>query len=235
MSKYTTQLRWIVEQEQGTVPATSRTRYTAATYKKLGLDTYPIFEETYRPLLNDKIIDHFFFREIGFETAAQFAWYMRRTMNEIMPYYNKLYEVELLIDDPLTDYDHSWREDWDSHREDTGNITDNNVGGTEYESHDRNVYQDTPMSLLDNSTTPTVQGLDYATNVTYDDLNSSTDTDETNIRTLNTDSNDHGWKTHDDKGRHVSQVELFDKLKQKYVNLDMEVINQLETLFMGLW
>ena len=243
MSKYTTLLRWIVEQEQTNVPYSSSVRYTNATYKKLGLDSYPIFKESYRKQLNDKIIDHFYFREIGFETAALFAWYMRRTMNEIMPYYNELYTVEAQIDDPLTDYDKSWKESWDADVKDTGTVGNVSKSTTNVDAegttHNRNVFQDTPMSLLDNSSSPTVQHLDYATSVTYDD-GSSTDSSDTinnanSTKTMNTNRNDAGWRVHDEKGRNTSQIELFEKLKDKYMNLDMEIINHLEDLFMGVW
>lgn len=239
MSKYTTQLRWIVEQEQGKIPASSSVRYTQATYKKIGLNEYPIFDEAYRKVLNDKIIDHFFFREIGFETCAQFAWYVRRTMNEIMPYFNKLYEAEMLITDPLTDYDHSWKESWDSDRAETGTIEDAGTGGTttDREDHDRTVFSDTPMSMLNNTGEPQIEDMDYATSVTFDDatMHNVTDRNEIDTRTLNTNTNDAGWKVHDEKGRRTAQVELFDKLKQKYMNIDLEIINKLEDLFFGLW
>jgi hypothetical protein len=41
----------------------------------LGLKDYPIFDESYRDALNKKILDHFRFREIGFETPARFKFY----------------------------------------------------------------------------------------------------------------------------------------------------------------
>lgn len=68
----------------------------------LQLDDYPIFSEDYRNYLNKKIINHFFFREIGQETPDRFNFMLRRKMHEIMPYYNKLYESELLKYDPLS-------------------------------------------------------------------------------------------------------------------------------------
>ena len=108
MSIYTTQLRWIVERKQhesGSDPDD----YTAC-YQYLGLSDYPIFDESYRQHLNDKIIRHFYFREIGFETAAQFAFFMRRTMHEVMPYYNQLYESNNLITDPITNRSYTWSE-----------------------------------------------------------------------------------------------------------------------------
>lgn len=227
MSKYTTQLRWIVEQEQGKVPSSSSVRYTKATYKKLGLNEYPLFNESYRSHLNDKIIDHFFFREIGFETCAQFAWYMRRTMNEIMPYYNEMYIAQAKMDDPLTDISRNWKESWNQDIADTGNVKNK----ASSKDSNRNVYQDTPMSLLDNSSSPTVQGMDYATNVSYNDDSASSDS----TRTLNTNRNDSGWRVHDENGRNHSQASLMKEYFDVFKNLDMEVIKDLEKLFMGLW
>lgn len=227
MSKYTTMLRWIVEQEQGKVPASTTTRYTKATYKKLGLNEYPLFDESYRSHLNDKIIDHFYFREIGFETAAQFAWYMRRTMNEIMPYYNEMYVAQAKMDDPLTDISRNWRESWNQDVADTGNVK-NEVNSTD---NNRNVYQDTPMSLLSNTGSPSVEDMDYATNVTYNDDVASSDS----TRTMDTNRNDAGWRVHEESGRNHSQAALMKEYFDVFKNLDMEVIKDLENLFMGLW
>lgn len=235
MSKYTTQLRWIVEQEQGQVPFSEETRYTEATFAKLGLSEYPIFDEDYRPFLNGKIIDHFYFREIGFETAAQFAWYMRRTLNEIMPYYNEMYVTQAMIDDPLSDYDMSYKESWDTHGEDDGTVKNDNANTRDGENHSRDVYQDTPMSLLSNVGSPSVEGLDYATNVTYDDASSHNFEENHHVRTLDTDRHDHGWRVHDEKGRRKSQSKLMQEYRDVFKNIDLEVIEELETLFMGLW
>lgn len=108
MSDYTTQLRWPVEQRQR--ETLSNPDDYSQCYSMLGLDKYPIFDESYRAQLNDKIIRHFYFREIGFETLAQFRWYMARTMNENMPYFNQLYNSLNLIDDPITNQKYTWGE-----------------------------------------------------------------------------------------------------------------------------
>lgn len=76
-------------------------RYLLSRGYPLALDSYPIWAEEYRQILNNKIIDHFYFREIGQETPDRFNFFLRRKMNEIMPYYNKLYESELIQFDPL--------------------------------------------------------------------------------------------------------------------------------------
>lgn len=61
----------------------------------LGLKTYPIFNEKYRQILNDKIKTHYFFREIGFKQPDKFIFFLNMKMSEIMPYYNQLYNSEL--------------------------------------------------------------------------------------------------------------------------------------------
>ena len=59
-----------------------------------GLQNYPIFDENYRSVLNKKILNHFYEEEIGFETANLFKFYLNNRMDEIMPKYNLLYEIE---------------------------------------------------------------------------------------------------------------------------------------------
>lgn len=123
MSVYTTQLRWPVEYAQNAAGVSDRNDFTPS-YKMLGLDDYPIFDETYRQTLNDKIIRHFYFREIGFETIGQFAWFMRATMHERMPYFNQLYESQNMVTDPLTNKKYSWSETYQLNQ-DTATHTEN--------------------------------------------------------------------------------------------------------------
>lgn len=88
MSKYTTELRYIIE----------------SGYKLNALTSYPIFDENYRSVLNQYILNHFWMREIGFETAGEFDLYLGNTLNEIMPYYNGMFKMAMSEIDPLTNY-----------------------------------------------------------------------------------------------------------------------------------
>ena len=47
-----------------------------------------------------KVVDHFLFREIGAETVGRFLHYFRTTVREIMPYYIQRYKSVELMDDP---------------------------------------------------------------------------------------------------------------------------------------
>ena len=146
MSIYTTQLRWIVERKQH--EAGSDPNDYSACYQYLGLSDYPIFDENYRHILNDKIIRHFYFREIGFETAAQFAFFLRRTMHEHMPYFNQLYNSLNIIEDPITNRKYSWSETYELAQ--GGSTTSEKQGGTTTDStRDENVTDETSYGKVD--------------------------------------------------------------------------------------
>lgn len=66
---------------------------------------YPIFDVTYKSVLETKIIRHFYMYEIGQETLGYFKLCLETKLNEIMPYYNQLYESQLLKYNPLYDVD----------------------------------------------------------------------------------------------------------------------------------
>ncbi len=150
MSSYTTQLRYLIE-----------------SGFDIGLKDYPIFDEDYREILNNKIINHYYFREIGLETAQLFKIFLNNRMNEIMKYYNQLYLSELIEIEPLTRLDwqesYEWNKFQDTTRttQDKGNLKDvntqedttnklNNINSQNTTTTDsKNVRSDTPTSKLD--------------------------------------------------------------------------------------
>lgn len=107
MSKYTMEVREIVAIEN---KLSEREGYNnvdsliANCWNKI-FDNFPIFDETYREVLAKKIIRHFYTREICAETVGLWKLWLNNRMNEIMPYYNKLYESELIKFNPLYDVD----------------------------------------------------------------------------------------------------------------------------------
>ena len=75
---------------------------------ELARGNYPIFNDwwdTYIPehkeTLQTKILHSYWFNQIGQETPDRFAWQLNATLERIMPYYNKLYESELIKFDPI--------------------------------------------------------------------------------------------------------------------------------------
>lgn len=121
MSKYTTEVRFICETSAGYDESQgySNVNTIIANSRENIFDfDYPIFDENYRATLETKILKHYYTREIGLETVGLWKHFLDMRMNEIMPYYNKLYESELLEFDPFSDVDYT-REGSRSGSEDT--------------------------------------------------------------------------------------------------------------------
>lgn len=108
MSKYTTELRYICEVEAGLDESegyNSIYDILDAAAPNIFNFSFPIFDETYRPVLEKAILRHFYTREICEETYGLWKLRLEDKLNLIMPYYNKLYETELLEFNPLYDVD----------------------------------------------------------------------------------------------------------------------------------
>lgn len=110
MSKYTTEVRFICESYAGLEESEGLSNVSSilTTAAPLVFDfSFPIFDETYRLPLERSILRHYYTREIGFETVGRWKLALEDRLNLIMPYYNKLYETELLQFNPLYDTDYT--------------------------------------------------------------------------------------------------------------------------------
>lgn len=108
MSKYTTEVRFICEQQAGLEDSKGYNdvgNIIASARTHIFDFTYPIFDNNYKPALETKILMHYYTREISEETYGLWKLRLRTRLNEIMPYYNKLYESELIEFNPLWDTD----------------------------------------------------------------------------------------------------------------------------------
>lgn len=68
-------------------------------------DPFPIWSEDHRGELEKKIIEHYYFRQIGFETVGRFKFYLNVRLREIMPRMNKIYQTTLYKYNPIHNYD----------------------------------------------------------------------------------------------------------------------------------
>lgn len=107
MSKYTTEVRWICEDAYGLTgdeekrPSVNEITSSSKVRGRIFDFPYPIFDEAYRPVLEQKILKRYYTREIGEETVELWKLRLDTRLNEIMPYYNKLYASELIEFNPL--------------------------------------------------------------------------------------------------------------------------------------
>lgn len=129
MSKYTTEVRFICENANDLDASEGYLSIneiiTNAIPKVFNFD-FPIFDESYREVLERKILKHFYTREICEETVGLWKLRLDTKLNEIMPYYNKLYESELLEFNPLytANLTRTRKTNLDSQRNGRENISD---------------------------------------------------------------------------------------------------------------
>lgn len=211
----------------------------------LGLDEYPIFDEEYRVPLNDKIIEHFFFREIGLETPELFRRFLNRKMNEVMPFYNQLYKSALKDLDPYVNYDLTTDGKSAGTADQTRDYSRTEGTDTTATSSTRNDTDSKARTLT--SATPQMQlsgHEDYATNIT--DSNSKTGATGTSrqFSSANTDASDKtdtASKSAEEYLNHVKGLsgitasQALMQFRQTFLNIDMLVIHELDELFMGLY
>lgn len=155
----------------------------------LGLKNYPIFSESHRKELNEKIINHFRYREIGYETINQFIFALNRKMFEIMPFYNQLYESEELEISALTNYSYDEiskktgndllektgtdtnKQTGDSTRTDTGTQTNEQTGADKQTFED--VKNKTTYGSSENENTTTTSDVKHGQTTTTEGTDTS--------------------------------------------------------------
>lgn len=190
----------------------------------IGLSDYPIEVEGHRETLNNKILNHYDAQQIGFETIEKFSFALKRRMHEIMPYYNQMYRSELLVIDPLNTLKmHSEDSSSSTSTETTDgtSITDatNNTTG-------KNVSYTMPQTALGGDE-------DYA-----DSANDSVGAGTSSANATNTGQSDGtttATSTSDVEGFQGSQSDLLQRYRDTFLNIDMEIIDRLSDLFLGIW
>jgi hypothetical protein len=185
-----------------------------------GLLEYPIYDEAHRDVLNQKITDHFWNREIGQETPDMFRLALRRKMNEIMPYYNQQYAASAITIDPLKTMGITGSST--GHGTNTTNGTTSQTASSDAKS--RAVASETPQTRLAGNE-------DYATSA-QDNVSHTGTTGE------NTENSSHVQDTTGSTttgGFTGQQSQLIYQHRQTLVNIDMMIIDELEYLFMQVW
>lgn len=176
-----------------------------------------------------KVLNHYWLRQIGQETPARWLHYFRSRIREIMPYYIQLYESEKFmkeIEDPFAtvDYTETFEE------ESTGTSSAENSGTSTGSTNANGVkrFSNTPQGSLSN--------LDnYLTEATLDDS-----TEISNTETTATSSGESsGTVRHTLTKKGAMGVTTFGhdmiEYRQSFLNIDQMIINELKDLFLQVY
>ena len=235
MSKYTTKVRYICETLAGETSSQQGNEVNDIVMKAFPLifeSQIPVFNENYRATLFTKILRHYYTREIGFETYGLWRLHLNNKMYEIMPYYNQLYASAELEFEPLGNYDLT--------RTLTRTGTDDTTtNGTNNETLDNTLTQTTKQgfSRSPQGTLANVETNAYLSEATVDTFTASSDSsrDTTTNETKDRDYNESVTETIKGKNSGISNAEILQQYRQTFLNIDLQIINELEPLFFSLW
>lgn len=218
---------------------------------------YPIFDESHRQNLEQKIIKRYFFREISCENVFEWKLRLDAKMNEIMPYYNKMYEsvgyLTNILDD--VDYTRTFNEQTantgienttstqniENSSESAGSST--SIGKTDTDNNQVVASSDTPQGqltgLLDNTYLSAAAKTDAETHTTNNDSESrnarSSGTSKTD-GTFDTSSNRTGQRENVEKVKGKmyggSKAKLVMEYRKAILNIDAEIMGRLSDMFM---
>lgn len=247
MSKYTTEVRFICESKSGLSESKgfgSVDEVLNGSWDKIFTSKVSFFDEEYRGVLCKKILKHYYLREIGCETVGVWLLWMNTKLEEIMPYYNKLYESELIKFNPMYDVD------WNRKGNKTGNesgsgsrSTSGNNSGTNTQSGTssntrKDLYCDTPQGALTGIESETYltnarkvsdsgeTGVNGSTSGSYEDSESSSNKVDTTEDYVESVTGKQGTE---------SYSKMLNEFRETFLNIDMLVIEEFAEMFMELW
>lgn len=181
--------------------------------------------------LAKKIVDHYYMREIGFETPELFKHYAKLTMNEIMESKLPLIYTTALEYDPLVNVD--FTETFNRTTEGKGENKGNSKSNAKNNANGLNINSDTPQGEINKEN---ILNGNYATNTSASETESNIK-DETNTTSSLTNKNKEEFTRHlkGNQGISATYQAMIKQFRENIVSVDREIINELQTLFMGLY
>lgn len=181
--------------------------------------------------LAKKIVDHYFMREIGFETPALFRHYARITMEEIMEEKLPLIYTTALSYDPLVNVDYT--ETFDRKAKGNGNTSGSSNSNSNSSASGLNVNSDTPQGQIDKK--EILKGK-YASIVNASETGSNIN-GNTNTNSNTSQNNEEQYTRHfkGNQGISATYQAMIKQFRENIVAVDRDIIKELNNLFMGLY
>lgn len=173
--------------------------------------------------LASKIVDHYYMREIGYETIGLFKHYAKVYMQEIMERYLPLIYSSSINYDPLVNVDYT--ESFTRNINGTGtteSLSENNASGL-------SVNSDTPQGQISKAS---ILSGEYASNTGASETTSSI-----NDSTSNTNETEETYtkKVKGNSGVSATAQKMVEQYRQNIIAIDEKIIKELDKLFMGLY
>lgn len=173
--------------------------------------------------LANKIYNHYFMREIGFETPALFRQRVKSTMQEIMEEYLPLIYSAAIAYDPLVNVDFTESYEHEGKTSGNSNSTSNNNGSGLTINSDTPQQQISKEAILNGNYASSTSANESTNSITDNSSNSSSENDNYTKRVKG------------NSGVSATAQRMVAQYRDNIRALDREIINKLEPLFMGIF
>ena len=235
MAKYTMELRTIFEKDKYIKNLYTR-EDVEGWFKQYNLSDYLTQEQIdlittngiwSKDKLAKKIVDHYYMREIGFETIALFKHYVKITMNEIMEKYLPIIYSRCIYYDPLVNVDYT--ETFERSRETT--TEGESQSQSQSNTSGLNVGSDTPQGQISKQA---ILNGGYATNTSASEGTSAIN-DSTSSSGSGNEDEEYSKRVRGNSGVSATAQKMIEQYRQVIYAVDKEIIEELNILFMGLY
>nr|DAM30800.1 MAG TPA: Lower collar protein [Caudoviricetes sp.] len=235
MSKYTLELRELFEPIKFNPPIYTRDQ-VEEIFSDYKLEDYLTTEQI--KVINDsntwskeklakKIVNHYYMREIGQETIGQFVHYAKITMEEIMEEYLPMIYSRCIKYDPLinVDYTESFTRNANVDNNGESNSTSSSSGNS------IGINSDTPQGRVSKES---ILSGNYATSTAGTDTETNVD-NQTTTSSGSESREEYTKKMIGNSGVSATAQKMIEQYRANIRAIDKEIIERLETLFMGLY
>lgn len=195
---------------------------------------YPsYYKDVHKKEFEKKVIDHYFFRQIGQETVGRFLHMFRSKVREIMPYYIDMYKsVEIMhgLENPFDNVDVLETFEQETTGCSSGESSATTSGNASSSDSSERRFSNTPQGSIDN--------LDHY--LTEAERNSSEGSSESSATSGGTSSSEsagtvkHTLHRKGNQGVNTFAHDIIE-FRKSIINVDMMVINELNDLFLGIY
>ena len=220
MSKYTTELRHVCESYGRDEVEKWFKDYCMYDYLRQNEVKLILNNGVWNPdKLARKIVDHYYMREIGFETAGLFKHYAKVYMQEIMERKLPLIYSASIEYDPLVNVDYEETFNRNAVGSATSNSTNNGSGLA--------VNSDTPQGQINKE--EILKGK-YATSVGASESTSNI-TDNSNSQN----NEQYSKRVKGNSGVSATAQKMIQQYRENIIAIDEDIIKELNKLFMGIY
>jgi hypothetical protein len=247
------QLREYIEMFSQNETLSTREQIEKGRTKLFDFD-YPIFDADYKKVFETHFIRKFYMREIGFETEGLFKFQLESWLLINMPYFNKLFESELIQFDPLSNTkldvtnkkttDKTQTQDASTEGTNTSSSEQDTNGTLNDDDFNRQLESNTPDSRLTITSNDGSGVIEYASNI-KENTDKSTKTSvnhgsSSSDSTSNVSSNVNAVinETEDFIQSRLGKVgdQSFSKMlgeyRESFMRIENRIFNEMQELFM---